>query len=70
MEKFPEVLAAASSHLDSPLVVFIDGLDLLDDTDMARTLNWVPETLPKVSHYSHLIRLFDACSTCSCGCCW
>lgn len=46
--KFCEVLKEAGSLTTSPLTIFIDGINMLDDTDMARTLQWLPETLPQV----------------------
>jgi NACHT domain- and WD repeat-containing protein len=43
-EWFPEMLARASAT--RPLVVFIDALDQLAANDGARTLAWLPHTLP------------------------
>jgi WD40 repeat protein len=43
-EWFPETLARASAT--RPLVVFIDALDQLAANDGARTLAWLPYTLP------------------------
>lgn len=42
-ELFYKCLALAK--LDKPLILFLDGLDQLSDTDNARSLNWLPREL-------------------------
>ncbi|XP_014669734.1 PREDICTED: telomerase protein component 1-like [Priapulus caudatus] len=45
--KFGKLIAETAQQTSSPLVVFIDGLDLLDDTHQARNLHWLPDPLPE-----------------------
>ena len=45
--KFSELLPEAG-NLCNRLTVFIDGIDLLDDLHQALSLDWIPETIPKV----------------------
>ena len=49
MLKFEELLTEGAKQCGTPLTLFLDGADLLDDTHQARSLNWLPETLPQVS---------------------
>ena len=46
--KFEEMLREAGSLTGSPLVVFIDGLDLMESAYLPHTLDWLPEAVPKV----------------------
>ena len=46
--KFEEMLREAGALTGSPLVVFIDGLDLMEPAYMPHTLDWLPEAVPKV----------------------
>ena len=32
------------------VVIVLDGVDQLEDTHQARTMHWIPDELPKVSH--------------------
>jgi WD40 repeat protein len=44
VQEFPKRLALATS--DKPLIIFLDALDQLSDTDNARGLAWLPAELP------------------------
>jgi hypothetical protein len=47
-QDLPSRLALATA--DRPLVVIVDGLDQLGDTDEARDMAWLPLTLPEHAH--------------------
>ncbi|ELU05341.1 hypothetical protein CAPTEDRAFT_193037 [Capitella teleta] len=44
---FAECLTEAASMCSSPLVLFMDGVDLLDDVHHARNMEWLPKELPQ-----------------------
>lgn len=48
VEEFTKRLALATA--DKPLVLFLDALDQLSDVDNARSLSWLPSTLPQNVH--------------------
>lgn len=43
LEQLVREFAAALGHPSRPLVVFLDGLDVLGDADQGRWLSWLPE---------------------------
>jgi NACHT domain- and WD repeat-containing protein len=45
VEEFPKRLSLATGN--KPLILFLDALDQLSDIDHARSLSWLPSTLPK-----------------------
>lgn len=45
--KLEEMLRESGSLTSSPLVVFIDGLDLMEPAYQPHTLDWLPEAVPK-----------------------
>ena len=47
-EKFAQCLKDGAAVCASPLVVIVDGLDLLESAHQARLLEWIPGDLPKV----------------------
>ena len=48
MLKFEEVLKEGGRQCSTPLTLFLDGVDLLEDAHQARTMDWLPHTLPEV----------------------
>ena len=52
MSTFDELLKECSSQCTTPLILFLDGLDLLDDVYQAQTLEWIPESIPQVCLYN------------------
>ena len=42
------MLGEAGSLSGSPVVVFIDGLDLMENTFLPSTMDWLPNPVPKV----------------------
>ena len=46
MLKFSELLNEAAKCVSSPLVFFIDGLDLLDNVFQAQDVQWIPSIVP------------------------
>ena len=49
MTKFPEFLKGAAVHCgSSPLVIFLDGLDQMEEAYQAKNMEWLPKELPKV----------------------
>lgn len=47
-QKFGEMLGEASGVSGTPIVVFMDGLDLMENTLLPSTLDWLPNPIPKV----------------------
>ena len=43
------MLQDGAAACTSPLVVVLDGLDLLEPANQGRLLDWIPEDIPKVS---------------------
>ena len=48
--QFGSLLRDAALHSTSPLIVFIDGLDLLSEDHEAHQLHWIPDSIPEVRH--------------------
>ena len=48
------MLREAGTLTGSPLVVFIDGLDMMEPAYMPHTLDWLTESLPKVRFVKRL----------------
>ena len=50
--QFADILKECGEAVGSggagPLVVFIDGVDMLEDTHGARAMDWIPAVVPKV----------------------
>ena len=42
------MLKEASNLCSSPLALFIDGTDLVESSNQARMMLWLPEDLPQV----------------------
>lgn len=42
------MLGEAGSLSGSPVAVFIDGLDLMENTYLPSTMEWLPNPVPKV----------------------
>ena len=57
--KFEEMLREAGTLTGSPLVVFIDGLDMMEPAYMPHTLDWLPESLPKVKIYQNCLQIYN-----------
>ncbi|XP_022100533.1 telomerase protein component 1-like [Acanthaster planci] len=48
MMKFPEFLKGAAVHCgSSPLVIFLDGLDQMEEAYQAKNMEWLPKEIPK-----------------------
>lgn len=47
-QKFGEMLTEAGSLSGSPVVIFMDGLDLMENTLLPSTMDWLPNPVPKV----------------------
>ena len=47
---FPKFFMSAveAAGISSCMVLFVDGLDMLDAAHQAHTLEWLPDPLPKV----------------------
>ena len=66
--RLQEMLAAAGRQCGSPLILFLDGLDQLDDAHQARLLQWLPEDIPEVElQYSIGLDLMHSNTVC-CSC--
>lgn len=48
-QKFGELLVEGGSMSASPLVIFIDGLDMMEKSHQPCNLEWLPREIPKVS---------------------
>ena len=46
--KFEEMLRESGALTGSPLVMFMDGLDMMEPAYLPHTLDWLPELMPKV----------------------
>lgn len=46
-QKFSEMLCEASKFSGSPIVVFMDGLDMMENTLLPSTMDWLPNPVPK-----------------------
>lgn len=42
------MLTEAGSLSGSPVVIFMDGLDLMENTLLPSTMDWLPNPVPKV----------------------
>ena len=49
MPKFSTMVKEVAAHTSSPLVVFIEGLDLLQEVHQGRNMDWLPNPIPDVS---------------------
>ena len=58
IDKFSETLTECGRLLDTPIALFIDGVDLFDDTHQARTMQWIPEVIPKVLLLAYFLYIF------------
>ncbi|XP_064629950.1 telomerase protein component 1-like [Lineus longissimus] len=45
--KFDELLTEGVRCLNSPILIALDGVDLLEDVHQARNMEWIPNPLPK-----------------------
>ncbi len=49
MSEFPEFLKRAAVHCEgNPLMIFIDGVDMMETTHQARNMEWLPKNIPEV----------------------
>eukprot|EP00058_Branchiostoma_floridae_P011084 XP_002596572.1 hypothetical protein BRAFLDRAFT_128562 [Branchiostoma floridae] len=46
MNQFEDILKAAGKVPDTPVVIFMDGLDQMDDTHQAKSMEWLPRNMP------------------------
>ncbi|XP_019622302.1 PREDICTED: telomerase protein component 1-like [Branchiostoma belcheri] len=44
--QFGEILKAAGKVPDSPVVIFMDGLDQMEDAHQAKSMEWLPRIMP------------------------
>jgi len=50
VQTFKDMLGEAAAFCGSPLVVFIDGLDLMEPANQPSNLEWLPSPMPMVRH--------------------
>ena len=49
VSEFPEFLKSAAVQCGSyPLMVFIDGVDMMEDMHQAKNMEWLPMNIPEV----------------------
>ena len=59
--KFADLLAEAGKQATTSLVLFIDGVDHLEDIHSARTMQWIPEVIPQVCIFLNFNRIVFIC---------
>lgn len=49
VSEFPEFLKSAAVHCGSyPLMIFIDGVDMMENMHQAKNMEWIPMNIPEV----------------------
>ncbi|XP_066270990.1 telomerase protein component 1-like [Branchiostoma lanceolatum] len=46
LNQFADILKAAGEVPDTPVVIFMDGLDQMDDSHQAKSMEWLPRVMP------------------------